>query len=264
MTDDLSTILRDRVADAQPDLDRLVRVATAQGTRIRRRRRAGVAVGAAAALAVVGAGAAATLGGTPQASAPQIADGPSATRSTPAARVEPTPVTNADGLRVGQKVRFPSGGSGVVVQTPGGPMTLVVKSAETRGDGSTPPDDPKTDDTEYIVQTFPHTPFRFVALHQHGSVPFREKATGWTCQYAAADEKATCTKPGAIASLNWRPASEYSGFTDPRHADLGKGYADTGVTPVHGAWFATVQPMTTSATTTQKDIDRLVAGLVWK
>ena len=60
MTDDrtpFGTALHDRVRDEHPDLDRLIRVSTSRGTRIRRWRRAGasLAVGAGvAAVAVVG------------------------------------------------------------------------------------------------------------------------------------------------------------------------------------------------------------------
>jgi hypothetical protein len=257
--EDLGTALRSRVAGEHPDLDALVDVSTRRGKRIKSFRYAGAGVAAAAVVAAASVGVVSLSGGTgTTAVQPAASNTPSAPASSPA------PPTNVDGLHVGEKVKFGTElGSGVVIQRPGQPITLLVREAGSLAGGK--PGDPTKSAFEYIVQTFQHTPFEFVApAHQKGSAPLQETAAGWTCQLSVADEHGTCTKPGAIASVSWRPADEHSSYLDPAHADLGPGYAHTGVTDVHGAWFATVQPFTSAKTTTQKDIDDLVAGITWK
>jgi hypothetical protein len=79
MTDDLhgiDTALRERVADEHPDLDRLIRVSTDAGARLRRRRFAAASAGAMlASVAAVGIVAALSgTGGTPGSEAPVAAD----------------------------------------------------------------------------------------------------------------------------------------------------------------------------------------------
>ena len=97
----LSTALRDRLDDIRPDLDRLVAVATRQGTRIRRRTRLAVSVGtvtcAAAVTAAValgsswagsdpsGAPSRAGFADEPSSSSPPASPTPSAIVTTPSA-----------------------------------------------------------------------------------------------------------------------------------------------------------------------------------
>jgi hypothetical protein len=88
----LTTALRDRLDDVRPDLDRLVAVATRQGTRIRRRTRLAVSVGSVAGVAAVAVAVAAGnswTGSGPSGAPgqPGFADEPSFSSSTSA----PTP-----------------------------------------------------------------------------------------------------------------------------------------------------------------------------
>ena len=89
MTDDLhgiGTALRDRVADEHPDLDRLIRVSTDAGARLRRRRTVGTALCVVAGVAVVVL-VGSTLGGS---------GGPAGTEAPPASQPTATPSTTSD------------------------------------------------------------------------------------------------------------------------------------------------------------------------
>ena len=97
----LSTALRDRLDDIRPDLDRLVAVATRQGTRIRRRTRIAVSLGTVAGVAAVtaavalgsswagsdpsGAPSRAGFADEPSSSSPPASPTPSAIVTTPSA-----------------------------------------------------------------------------------------------------------------------------------------------------------------------------------
>ena len=110
----LTTALRDCLEEVRPDLDRLVSIASRQGTRIRRRTRFAVSLGGVAAVAVVAAAVAASPwsgsspSGTPRQAgfadepsfSSSFAPGPSAVTTTPLASTtlrphqgEPSPVT---------------------------------------------------------------------------------------------------------------------------------------------------------------------------
>lgn len=249
-SDDLGTALRDRVADVTPDLDSILAGAVRRGRRIRAVRRSGVALGTAAAVAAVSLGVASMTGGT--ATTPQYADGGDSPSVSPSPTTSPTPATNADGLYVGERIALPgpSGAHGTV-RMRDGQMAFVTRTAS-------------SDDMEYVAAHYPHTPFLWsFSEPDAASAPLTVSAKGWICQVFAPDGKVQCSKGGAIASVNWRPADEHSGFLDPAKADIPGDYAHTWVGDVHGAWFATIQPMTSKSTTTPADIDELAAGLTW-
>lgn len=107
--DDLSTALRDRVQDEHPDLDRLIRISTRTGTRLRHRRAASVAIAGVAAAAVTVGILGATLGGsrpTPGVE-PTVATQPtpSAVASTPPDVVSSAPAPQRLPVRVAPRLR---------------------------------------------------------------------------------------------------------------------------------------------------------------
>jgi hypothetical protein len=84
----LATALRDRLDDVRPDLDRLVAVATRQGTRIRRRTRLAVSIGC-----LAGAAAVVVLAGSWAGSSPSGAPGGTGFADEPTASSSPASPT---------------------------------------------------------------------------------------------------------------------------------------------------------------------------
>ena len=94
----LTTALRDRMEDVRPDLDRLVAVATRQGTRIRRRTRIasfGSALGVAAVAVAVGASWTGTGSSGAREQQLGFGDEPSASASSSPAAPSPSPTATA-------------------------------------------------------------------------------------------------------------------------------------------------------------------------
>lgn len=252
MSDDLSTLLRERVADARPDLDRLVRVATTQGTRIRRVRRAGVALGSAAVVAAVAVAATQLGGRTPHAADPGFAAG------GPAAPVH---------VHVGQVVALPGGGTARVVRAlsavSGRPHILVRVRGTKAQIGAF-----ERSGAAWLRRQYPHDAL-LVALPTHRTAANTTTSSakapidleGWSCQWTVADEKGICDLAGtAGVAVNWRPAGEHAAYLDPAKADVIDG-VHTYVSPVHGKLFVTIAP---SPGVTQDEIDAAASALVWR
>lgn len=210
MSDELATLFRDRVADEHPDLDALTRVATQQGTRIRRVRRASVALGAAAGVAaIVGLGAVLAGGATTAGGTPRFAGSPGSSSSA-----APAPPS----LHAGMVLHLPSGATMKVLAADdvrGLPLTahvildradgLYLEQASSRvtvGDLSWLARNYRLDSTA------PNGKPRLLSDGDAG-IPKREpkpaKVTlrGWSCG-PAVDQKFLCTGPrGQSDEVTW-------------------------------------------------------------
>jgi len=251
---DLSTALRDRVADVHPDLDRLVATSMRAGTRIRLRRRIGVSIAAAAGVAVVAAGAALIApGGDPQPLDGGIASEPTASATPPAdPLVAGSDLTTPKGTTVHVELasKFQLAGEMLSSPAPGTTATFALVL----------PDGFVGGDLAWLTTTYPGQIVATAAapggLVDHA--PVKVTVTGWTCEWFLADDKAACTSAGGhVASLVIRPAAERASWV----SDPDKGAtADVYTTQAHGTIFVSVQG---GAGTTNAEIQSLGKTLRW-
>lgn len=243
MSDELKTMLRDRLDDVNPDLWALHTAAVRQGTRIRRARRAGLALGAAAAVAAVGVVGSQLIGGTPQASEPGFATAPPAGPAR---------------VHVGDVIPLPGGGTATVTKQLASARHNRYQ-AVVHGKPRQVAAFKRTGDA-WLRQQYPLD--RLVVSADVPTAPVKAEAgpvdlPGWNCQWFPADEKGACTtSDGHPLSVNWRPAREHTDYLDPAKAGV-----HTFVSAVHGDLFVTIQP---GADSTQADVEAAANALVWR
>jgi len=257
MTDDLATLLRDRVAGEHLDLDVLTRAATTQGMRIRRRRRAGLAAGAVAAVALVAAGATGLAGLRSTHPSPESASWAGGGGATEPASGAPSPVALPS---IGARITLPSGKVATVLD-PDKPIgdTQVVKDDDPRPILLLQTMKPMSEqDRAYVVRTYPGTRLVGHAVHPghlRDTPPVEVTATGWSCEWYVEDDKGACTGPhGYAASLVWRSISDRDSFAAKSGED---GYY---LTEGHGGLFVAVQP---APGVPQAEVQRLGRSLTW-
>ncbi|GGU32276.1 hypothetical protein [Nocardioides albus] len=261
---DLSTALRDRVADEHPDVVRLTADAIAEGSRLRRRRHVVVTAGAAAA---VGAFVAGGLGLSQLLATTAVDEASLGAASAPSTSAS----ASAGALATGQTVDLGNGLTGLVVTNaeadtmditiqgasmltgPGTGFTMIVSGPEQAVQDYWSAGFP-------IGQDYPGLRFATEGLRQGlvDSVPV-EVPAGWTCEWFLIDDKASCTSDdGGVAGLVIRPAKDYKVWsTSPDKGGPGSGAY---VTDLHGDIFISVQ---SGQGTTDADLEKLATSLTW-
>lgn len=257
---DLTTALRDRVADEHPDFVRLTAGAIGEGARIRRRRRITASLGATAA---VGAFAAGGLGLS------QLLATPTAVDQAPIGAAG-APSASAAALTPGQNLDLGKGVTGLVVTAAEAKTMDITTQTESRSPGtgtgftivlSGPPD--AVDQVwsgGTLVEDYPGIKIA-TAGAPHGLVdtePVKAPA-GWTCEWYLVDDKASCSSTdGGVATLVIRPAADYQEWsTSSDKAGPGSG---SYLTQVHGDVFISVQ---SGQGTTDAELESLAGSLEW-
>lgn len=234
----LGPALRDRMADVQPDLDRLLTTSLRAGTAIRRRRRAAISLSAAAGVAVV-AVAGSQLGG----SGTQASDAGVGFAAAPTAAPTLTPAECAKllGAPSDRGRRSPFGTPEVKDPASAGAATDEVQACLAIAATPSPP-----------VPTA--TP-----VEQGGEVlPVSVSLPGWDCD-PPMDQKFGCTDGTAVVTVSLRPAAHRAAYLDPAKADVVPGIR-TFVSQKYGKHFASVAP---GLNATQADVDAIAEALAW-
>jgi hypothetical protein len=279
--DDLATLMRDRVAGAQPDVEALLSGALREGRRLCRRRRmayagAGLAVAAVACLGAVTLG---SPGGTTATELQPAASGPTASSSARTSTVT--------GLQVGDVLRF-GRLTGTVVSCAegkpdpiGGNPACILPARDHFLGASTRPG-PGTG-LAVVISGTPVSVSRFwsngfgdltvrfpgVTVAAADSVwsainpdayaghDVQIHLAGWSQVGGVGDDKQSLAGPsGAEADIVWRRASDYAAWQRGEKAD-----PLTWTSTVHDGVFVTIQA---GRGTTSADVRALGRSLTWK